>query len=117
MGAPNASGPAIGYVTSNETCVRVRWGWLVFPAALVALMIVFFIGMLLETRRGEERDRNWKSSPMALMYHGLDHDTLIEHEHSDTSRVEDLTDDAKELHVRLIRTDKGWKFVGAEREY
>jgi hypothetical protein len=114
MPAVNASGPAMGYITSNETCVQVRWGWLAFPAALVALMILLFIAMLLETRGGEERDRNWKSSPLALMYHGLDQDTLFEHKHGGTNRVEGMIEDAEQLHMRLIRTEKGWKFMGVD---
>lgn len=64
-----------GIVLQNMTCVRVRWEFLIFPAVIIVMMLIFFVGMALETRNRsgvQAIDHSFKSSPLALMVHGLD---------------------------------------------
>jgi hypothetical protein len=105
--------PAIGQVSRNETCVRIRWAWLIFPAVCVILMIMFFTAMVIKTNVSQHGLRHdFKTSPLALMFHGLDPDlqyrlgAVVE-----SNRVGDLTEDAKSLLVTLSPTEKGWRFV------
>lgn len=70
-GAWNFSEPALGVAKQDKACIAVRWPWLAFPTSLVALTIVFFVVMVLETRPTGTRPDIWKSSALALLYHGL----------------------------------------------
>jgi hypothetical protein len=59
-----------GTVRLTEIYVSVRWLWLVFPSALVALGLVFLgLTMLTNGRRGLSL---WKSSILAIFFHGLE---------------------------------------------
>ena len=70
----NFSTPALGVASQDKTCIVVRWPWLLFPATLVLLTLIFFVLTLLETRPTGTRPDIWKSSPLALLYHGLAHE-------------------------------------------
>lgn len=69
-GDPNHSDPVRGIVLHAQTCLGVRWGWLALPAALVVMTLLFFIVMIIQTRPTGNRAQIWKSSPLALIYHG-----------------------------------------------
>jgi len=67
--------PAEGAVFVTETCVGVHWLWLIYPASVTLLIILFFLAMLLQTESGGERyahTRGWKSSPLPLIYHPVE---------------------------------------------
>ena len=72
-GAKDFSAPALGAVAQDKTCIAIRWPWLAFPAALVLLTLTFVVIVVLETRPTGARPDIWKSSPLALLYHGLGH--------------------------------------------
>jgi Protein of unknown function (DUF3176) len=103
--------PVTGEVLHNVTCVRVRWQFLIFPAVIIVLMLTFFVAMVLETRKGAEgMDHDFKSSPLALMVHGLD--TEVQDQlNSPEQKPRQATQDVKKLFVRLSPTEKGLKFV------
>ena len=109
------SAPAIGQVFNQETYVRVRWPWLAYLAVVVLLLLVFFAAMVWETARDVHRARGWKSSPLALMYHGLDPEVRQRHSGGDLVDSEDMERDSRGLAVRLAQTEKGWVFTDAER--
>ena len=69
-GNANHSEPARGNVLHGQTCLEVRWGWLALPATLVVVTLLFFIVMIIQTRPTGNRAQIWKSSPLALIYHG-----------------------------------------------
>lgn len=50
--------------------VRVRWSWLILPVLLVFGGIGFFLSTILATKR--HRAPLWKSSVLAILFHGLD---------------------------------------------
>lgn len=111
-GQDNHSNPALGLVMHDETCLEVRWGWLALPAVLVLGTIVFFAAMVIETRPTGGRAHIWKSSPLALIFHGLDEPNSLQ-----TTRVLEENDDmeqrAKEIIVRLANTGGGLNLVAS----
>ncbi|KIW26377.1 uncharacterized protein PV07_09477 [Cladophialophora immunda] len=66
-GASANSAPVTGQVLHYATCLGVKWPLLSFPAALVVLTLAFFIAVLVTTKDFDV----WKSSPLALIFHGL----------------------------------------------
>ena len=107
-GNANHSAPAIGVVLHDQTCVRVRWWWLAFPVVSVALTIFFFTAMIVETRREDCPKNERKSSPLPLVFRGLQLDTHGPGE--DIVDIHEMEQTARRLHVRLNgRT--GWKFT------
>jgi hypothetical protein len=99
--------PATGTVNRSETCVRVQRGWLAYPIALVLLTFVFFISLLFGVRRQHIGGPGWKSSPLALLYHGLDKEILDQHEDGRLDDINAMVKDAEQLQVQRTRTRKG----------
>ncbi|KAL4915661.1 hypothetical protein BDW62DRAFT_203421 [Aspergillus aurantiobrunneus] len=64
-----------GTVFASEVYVSVDWVWLVLPAAVVALGIVFLLLTIATNYR--QRIDLWKSSIIAVVFHGLGD---VEHE-------------------------------------
>jgi Protein of unknown function (DUF3176) len=106
--------PATGQVFHQETCVEVNWPWLTLPAALVLLTTFFFSAMVFETRRGGRPTHNWKSSPLPLLFHGLEAETLDRHGYGEIYDLGEMERSAKGLHVRLEPTQKGWRLTEVE---
>ncbi|KAE9370138.1 hypothetical protein N431DRAFT_442007 [Stipitochalara longipes BDJ] len=106
----NASNPAMGSVIRSDTCVRVHWGWLSYPIVMALLTFVFFVSIILGSRH-RNGGLGWKSSPLALVYHGLDETILDQYEHKRLDNIEAMVEASKQLQVQLTRTIKGWKFV------
>ena len=57
----------ISYV--ERTFIKIRWGYLVYPIALVLLALVVLVAVIKETRR--QGAIAWKSSALALLFHEL----------------------------------------------
>ena len=112
-GAQNFSSPAYGLVTREQTCVRVRWAWLAFPTTIVGLTLLFLTGMIVQTRRGEGRRHDWKSEPLALMFHRLDDDTIKALGTGRLVKKRDMQDTAERVRARLAETPDGWCFLGS----
>lgn len=106
---PKYNNPAQGLVSRDQTCLGVRWPWLVFPATLVLLTLAFFVAILIESRpRTVAGTPVWKSTPLALLFHGLDLLDTREMDGDDVDRMEVL---AREITIRLDNTDDGLKLV------
>ena len=105
--------PATGTVTHNETCVRIRWAWLTFPAALTVLMFVFFAAMVHHTSQTgtKVRSHNFKSNALPLVYHGLDASEPSDLSNRAWTTMSEIDGDAKVKYVALASTEKGWRFV------
>ncbi|KAK1845450.1 hypothetical protein CCHR01_11946 [Colletotrichum chrysophilum] len=84
---------ASGTVKVMQTCVYVEWSWIAYPAALLVLQAVFSAMVLAGPRttrsRGGLRNSAWKSSPLALLFHGLEGD--IRRENKDLTTVDQMT--------------------------
>jgi hypothetical protein len=111
-GGANFSAPAVGEPLRLQTCVHIRWPFLAYPAALVLLTIIFFVSMVIETRGAETSRHDWKSSPLALLFHGLDRDAIIDrHEMAESVQAKEMRKIAEHTPVRLSQTENGWQFV------
>ncbi len=97
-----------GEVYRTDTCIEVRWGYLAFPIVLVAITLVFFLAMIIQTGR-LDGDNDWKSSPLPLLFHGLNDG--IRDRQDDLLRVDEMQSVAAATHVRLRRKDAGWEFA------
>ncbi|ERF75561.1 hypothetical protein EPUS_08973 [Endocarpon pusillum Z07020] len=84
------SAPARGEVFQTQTCVHIRWLFLLYPAVLVLLAIIFFAVMVFETRRREISRHDWKSSPLALLFHGLDRQSMGNGEYASITQANEM---------------------------
>lgn len=71
--AENKLTPVLGAVWMNQTCVRVRWGWIALPGGLLLLTTMFLVLTVLKTR--SSNGRAWKSSIFAVLFSGIDQET------------------------------------------
>jgi hypothetical protein len=65
-GAANWSDPATGQVNHYATCIKVRWPWLAFPAALTALTIIYFVVVVASSSL--QQMPLWKASILAWIF-------------------------------------------------
>ncbi|SLM34292.1 hypothetical protein LPUS_03036 [Lasallia pustulata] len=101
--------PAPGHVWQTETCIEVRWGYLAFPIALVLLTMIFLVAVIMETSHHQEADA-WKSSALALLFHGLDPRTR-DLQGAGMESMKEMETAAKGMRVRLRRGERGLVFV------
>ncbi|KAI3323684.1 hypothetical protein HD806DRAFT_543911 [Xylariaceae sp. AK1471] len=102
-----------GDVYIIETCVEVRWQWLAFPAVLCLLTVLFFVGMVTETRWTTNNEGGWhdyKTDALPLLFHGLERNTLDEHQVGVTTSS-CLSAKARQLNVKFEKAGGTWKFV------
>jgi hypothetical protein len=60
-----------GVMWSNTTCVYMRWEWIAFPVAMIALTGLFLLLVIIDNW-GIESDRLWKSSILATLFCEVD---------------------------------------------
>lgn len=58
-----------GDVIYSVTLIVVNWLWLIYPAALISLTILFMVATFVFST--ERSDIVWKSSTLAVLFHGL----------------------------------------------
>ena len=95
---------AIGVAMHTRTCLKIEWAWFILPAALACLSTLFLVAILCSTSTVPFRTSDWKSSPLPLIYHGLEvsqEDVGDRGSVKDFERIEGMKEHAKKLHVRL----------------
>ena len=108
-GDESNSAAAPGTVFQNETFIHVRWAWFTLPAALALFTLIYFAFTLVEISR-YERNTNWKSSPLPLLFHGLDAETLEKYSRLDG--LDEMDEKAKQVVVRLQGDGQGgWRMA------
>lgn len=103
----NKLGPVLGAVWTNQTCVRVHWGWMAFPGGLLLLTIVFLVLTVLKTRSSHAPA--WKSSIFAVLFSGLDQETRQAAGPVVTRKEMEAA--ADRATVRLEDTNQGYRLV------
>ncbi len=96
----------------NSPFYRIRWAWVVFPIALDAISTIYFIAIVVATKRAKLP--LWKNSSLAVMYHGIDptqYKTGMAAE-----KISEMDAVAKTTRVRLAYTKLGYRLVGMEEE-
>jgi hypothetical protein len=88
-----------------ETYIRVRWDWLGLPVGLIALSIVFLVATIVKNEK--RRGMAWKSSSLALLFHGLE--GVARGAGEGLGQMKEV---AKKTRVVLTRGDDGeWKLI------
>lgn len=109
-----------GQVIKQVTCVRVRWSWLIFPAALVALTLFFFVLLVVQTRSdtaggggegGSGGNLVYKSSALAALIHGLDTKTQEKLDVATRGSLDRIKKDAQKVYIRWTPTENGYKLA------
>jgi len=110
-----------GQVIKQVTCVRVRWRWLTFPAILVALTLLFFVLLVVQTRfdTGGKAGANgtaggnlvYKSSALAALVHGLDTKTQEQLDVTTRGSLDKVKKDAQTVYVKWTPTENGYKLA------
>ena len=114
---------ASGVVLENQTCIHVRWAWLALPASLVLCSITFLAATITLTsaKLSNDSTKAWiaktgplKSSPLPLLFHGIEPSTLVATGHPND--LNDMQRLAKTLDVRLGQSsvDGNWYFLHDE---
>ena len=98
-----------GIAWKSETYVHVRWAWLSFPIAVIALALAFLVGSIIETAN---RDiLVWKSSNLALLFHGQDL-KLTDPPTIHVNKASQMTRMAENVKLHLTRNqDDNWRLV------
>ncbi|EED20506.1 conserved hypothetical protein [Talaromyces stipitatus ATCC 10500] len=106
-----------GIVLESDTCVDAQWGWLVFPAALLLLTLVFFTAVVVQARTRDAMvsgSQDYKNSALPLLFHGLEESTAARFGQGRHGMAK-MSQDANELCVVLKPTDVGWRFVESDK--
>lgn len=102
------SAPAIGTVMVSQTCIRVRWEWLMLPASLLLLSTLFLVCIIWETSM-DSMGKVWKSSPLALLFHGFSPKTV--RSVGSVDRLSEMGATARKMRAQLKWEQNGWKFA------
>lgn len=105
----SGSSPFSGLAFKSETYVKVRWAWFSYPVVVIVLSLFYMLGTIVETTY---RDVSiWKSSDMAMLFHGQGLD-LGDPDYVPVTTLSEMSDLYKDIKVELVRTDDdGWKLV------
>ncbi|CAJ2500252.1 Uu.00g031050.m01.CDS01 [Anthostomella pinea] len=95
--------PVAGRALSDELHVSVRWAFAVFPVVLVFGTALFLVAAIYHTEK--TGTQVWKSSALAVLFHGLDDDTKAQFGH--VSNLEEQMSVAKDVKVQLGESDDG----------
>jgi hypothetical protein len=107
---PN-DGPVQGISYELQAHIQIQWEWLSFPAAMLVLTFLFFLLIVVQSARSSVPV--WKSSPLALLFHGLKLSSI------EPSRlvtdIGGMEQRARGLKVKLIHSPSG--FALQEEEF
>ncbi|KAK3316995.1 hypothetical protein B0H66DRAFT_308942 [Apodospora peruviana] len=97
----------------NETYVHVRWGFVAVPLLAVVMAGVFLLTAIWKTR--SSGTRLWKTSALAMLFHGLDEDARERFE--DLKGLEAKMREAKGVKVKLEQDEGGRASLRIDRLY
>ena len=95
----------VGITWRSETCITVQWVWLSLPATLLLFAIIFLTLTIWKT--GTRQVYLWKSSPLALLFHGIENH--IKDDHGPLDKVRDMKTAASSINVRIDRRSGTWQ--------
>ena len=98
-----------------KTCVEAHWEWLAYSATLLCIVITFFVMVVAGNRL--DRAYTFKSSPLALLFHGFDSETQQQLMSSSSAPRgnKDMEHLARNMEVCLQEITKALKFTAASR--
>lgn len=60
---------ALGMVWQQQPIIKVQWGWLSFPLAVVVCSAILLASMIVASQHYDAP--HWKSSPLPFLFHGI----------------------------------------------
>lgn len=100
-----------GQRVEKHTLVRVRWWWLLYPAALWVLAVVFMILVVWKTKKNAQFVGPWGCSAIAMMLWGVDESIRDRVGHWSAEQMEKS---ARDVKVILVRDGEWWKLKEVE---
>lgn len=102
-----------------DVYVEIQWVWLAFSAALLGLTMFFFILVVIQSATGGVAI--WKSSPLALLAHGLAPHSQEQlrtegRPATEEAEVRDLEVRARKMHIKLLDEGTGRFLVQVARK-
>ncbi|EON63148.1 hypothetical protein W97_02375 [Coniosporium apollinis CBS 100218] len=91
-------GVARGTVLIADTCIGVRWVWISLPATIGTLSILFLLLTVIQSSREGKRPV-WKSTSLAVLYHGLD--SALNKDSATLLHTREMEEHARRVKVRL----------------
>lgn len=95
--------PVAGRVMYTESYVHVRWGFAVVPIVVVVGAALFLVATVYKSR--VSKVRVWKSSALAMLFHGLDDGTKSHF--ANTRGLREQKNLARTTRVQLEEADDG----------
>lgn len=89
----------MGTAYSTETCIRVLWPWLAFPASLILLAMAFLVCVAARTKR---RDITWKSSSLPLVFHTGGFAQRVRERYGAPSKIREMNDVAMQMRAQFV---------------
>ena len=99
----NGNGSLLGTTIEYQTYVHIRWAWISLPAALVLLTLGYLVTVVIKSNI--QKNPIWKSSGLAVLFHGLDPTTR--QELGRLQRLHEMDRQAQIMKVRLSEGDEG----------
>ncbi|XXH04815.1 hypothetical protein Hte_011237 [Hypoxylon texense] len=121
----NNNSVVIGRVYRSDTCVSARWAWLAYPLALALGTAAFLARTADRARRDAGSAHDYRSSPLALLFHRLGAVGSEGPARGVESRGRLLASARKMTRVAFRRStgaentsdnDRAWRFVEEEEE-
>ncbi|KAJ6032736.1 hypothetical protein N7540_003468 [Penicillium herquei] len=100
-----------GTVYTTEVIIRVRWAWMILPTLLVVLANVFLACTIYASRK----KILWKSSILALLFHGLDDETAAKRDECQSSISSGMEKLADDMRVQLQPSESDGRVMLRER--
>lgn len=105
-----------GQAITMKACLVVRWAWLSLPASLLGLELAFLATVIFVTSTSKHWGEDWKSSILALLFHGLEGNPPRKKEGDQSSNTipgsaDGMMEAARGVMVQLRKGDAGWQFV------
>lgn len=92
-----------GLTAKATTIITVQWYWLISMGSMVVLRVLFFVTAVVFSN--EKNRVIWKSSSLAVSYHGLDGFAPAE---LDDQSITDMRSGARTLEAKLEVNDEGF---------
>lgn len=104
-----------GTAWKQETCIKVQWPWIAFPASMVVGTVLFLAATVFNTDSASEASKqDYKASILPVIIHGIER--RGGHKCYESIRsLGAMTRDDKRIRVRFEQTSDGWRFVEDDR--
>ena len=100
-------GQAVGVTWTGETTKKVQWAWLALPCVLLAGTLLFLCFTIIRAQK--QHFGIWKSSSLALLFHGLEERSAEGKE--DLGHVVGMEAKSERTWVRLVDEGAGARLV------